>query len=158
MSGKFRDGVAWYAKYLASKHWKEVRDRALSFAEYRCQVCNSDKSLDVHHRTYENIGREPIQDLTVLCKECHALFHKGTTRRKQIVLGIPTCCRQVSRSDVIKKSHCPECGASPGGECISKRGTPRKSAHRARWNRFIEQRLLDFGPGAFCFAQGAGFP
>jgi hypothetical protein len=35
--------------------------------------------LDVHHRTYENKGKEKLGDLTVLCRECHTKFHKGTS-------------------------------------------------------------------------------
>jgi predicted HNH restriction endonuclease len=31
--------------------------------------------LDVHHNTYENYGDERSQDLTVLCGECHGMFH-----------------------------------------------------------------------------------
>lgn len=61
--------------YLRSVHWASVRRDALERAEYRCQVCNADKALDVHHRTYERLGAEAPADLTVLCRRCHARFH-----------------------------------------------------------------------------------
>lgn len=61
--------------YLRSDHWRETRLRALEAAGNRCQVCNSDRRLDVHHRTYERLGREAPGDLTVLCRGCHELYH-----------------------------------------------------------------------------------
>lgn len=84
-----------YDKYLQTPHWKWLRSRALHKADYRCQVCNSRKSLEVHHRTYQSIPFEthphhsfPMMwneagkdedfdhnDLIVLCNDCHALFH-----------------------------------------------------------------------------------
>lgn len=66
-----------YEAYLASGHWAELRDHALHLACHACQVCNSPHDLVVHHRTYERIGNEDIADLTVLCSECHDLFHAG---------------------------------------------------------------------------------
>lgn len=65
-----------YADYLASEHWQKARKRALTRAENRCQICNQTDQLDVHHRTYERLGRERPMDLTVLCHRCHALFHR----------------------------------------------------------------------------------
>jgi hypothetical protein len=66
--------------YLCSDHWRWKRRLALAAAEHRCQVCYGDKRLDVHHRTYERLGQERVSDLTVLCRECHDLFH-GSGRR-----------------------------------------------------------------------------
>lgn len=72
--------------YLRSEHWQRKRAAALEAAGYRCQVCNENQRLDVHHRTYERLGREAPGDLTVLCRRCHELFHankrpKGNARR-----------------------------------------------------------------------------
>lgn len=64
-----------YVVYLQSDHWQTTRKAALARALHRCQVCNRDKNLDVHHRTYERVGREDAADLTVLCRDCHSLFH-----------------------------------------------------------------------------------
>lgn len=66
-----------YEVYLSSDGWKQRRSHALEWADHRCQVCNSPHDLHVHHRTYERIGREDPADLTVLCLECHDLFHLG---------------------------------------------------------------------------------
>lgn len=72
-----RDGFASYGAYLRSSAWRVRRDAALARALSRCQVCNGDQGLNVHHRTYERIGRELESDLTVLCRSCHELFHES---------------------------------------------------------------------------------
>jgi hypothetical protein len=75
---------AAYDAYLLSEGWKIKRKEALDRAGNRCQVCNSAKRLDVHHRTYDRFGEESPEDLTVLCRHCHELFHgnKHVTRVK----------------------------------------------------------------------------
>lgn len=65
-----------YDAYIVSDVWREKRGPALERAEHRCQVCNADRHLDVHHRTYERLGDERPGDLTVLCRSCHELFHE----------------------------------------------------------------------------------
>lgn len=64
-----------YAEYLQTSHWQTVRAGALERSGHRCQVCNSDRELDVHHRTYERRGCERDTDVIALCRSCHALFH-----------------------------------------------------------------------------------
>jgi 5-methylcytosine-specific restriction endonuclease McrA len=66
-----------YPDYLKTDEWKEVRQEVLRRAKNRCQVCNADYSLHVHHRTYENRGDEDVSDLTVLCSDCHDVFHRA---------------------------------------------------------------------------------
>lgn len=64
-----------YEEYLKLPHWANMRKAALERAAGRCQLCNSDKALQVHHRTYERLGCELPSDLTVLCRECHGRYH-----------------------------------------------------------------------------------
>lgn len=64
-----------YKQYLLTDHWKQTRTNALKVAEYKCQLCNKNSRLQVHHRTYENRGDEKPSDLIVLCSSCHAKFH-----------------------------------------------------------------------------------
>lgn len=64
-----------YEMYLKTEHWKNKRDEAIRHADGRCQLCNAKHKLNVHHRTYDNLGNEPTSDLTVLCRQCHAKFH-----------------------------------------------------------------------------------
>ena len=66
-----------YQEYLQTPEWKARRQAALKRADRCCQVCNQDKTqLNVHHRTYDRRGYERDEDLIVLCRDCHDLFHK----------------------------------------------------------------------------------
>lgn len=67
-----------YLAYLASPEWRARVEAAKRRAGWRCQLCNVDRwfaRLDVHHRTYERLGRERDEDLLVLCRHCHDIFH-----------------------------------------------------------------------------------
>ena len=65
-----------FNEYRFTPEWQVRRAVALSRAGHRCQICaQHDTRLDVHHNTYENYGAERPQDLTVLCRECHGMFH-----------------------------------------------------------------------------------
>lgn len=64
-----------YEEYLKTPEWRARRQKALRFAGFRCQVCNSPDRLEVHHRTYERRGHELLGDLTTLCNDCHMIFH-----------------------------------------------------------------------------------
>lgn len=65
-----------YEDYIKSDEWKKRREWALYFWEYRCSLCFSEDDLQVHHRTYQRLGNENLNDLIVLCKSCHERFHE----------------------------------------------------------------------------------
>lgn len=65
-----------YEEYLKAPQWDGRRKEALKRSGFRCQVCNKGNCvLDVHHRTYERLGRERDEDLIVLCRGCHGISH-----------------------------------------------------------------------------------
>lgn len=64
-----------YREYLSSPAWLEKKERLISAAG-KCQLCGGKKSLLVHHNSYANIFNEPDEDLIVLCRSCHRLFHR----------------------------------------------------------------------------------
>lgn len=67
-----------YYAYITSDEWRNKAEKAKARAGYRCQICNahqSDVMLHAHHRTYERLGNERPDDITVLCEECHGKFH-----------------------------------------------------------------------------------
>ena len=66
-----------YDEYLKSPHWQRMATLARERAGNRCQVCNADVLMEVHHRTYERMGHEQLEDLTALCPRCHALYHEA---------------------------------------------------------------------------------
>lgn len=68
-------GHATYADYRASPWWARVREDALHRAHNRCQLCATQTRLEVHHNTYERLGKEWPSDVIVLCRSCHAKHH-----------------------------------------------------------------------------------
>jgi len=67
-----------YHTYIKSLEWKERAGAAKEKAAWRCQLCNRHKdeiTLHAHHRTYDRLGEELPEDITVLCADCHAKFH-----------------------------------------------------------------------------------
>lgn len=69
-----------YRNYIKSNEWRE-KSKAVRGVYTKCWECGSTKNLQVHHNNYENIGKERLEDLSVVCEECHkALEH----RKKQI--------------------------------------------------------------------------
>ncbi|MCO5210449.1 MAG: HNH endonuclease [Caldilinea sp.] len=69
-----------YYTYIRSDGWRMKANQAKQRSGYRCQVCNrhaSDVQLDAHHRTYERLGNELPEDITVLCHDCHTLYESN---------------------------------------------------------------------------------
>ena len=45
---------------------------------YKCTQCGKKKSLDAHHILWkEHGGKDTIENLITLCKQCHKKVHKG---------------------------------------------------------------------------------
>jgi len=68
----------FYRRYLRSPIWQWVRKMKLREAKYTCAECGTRKvrtELEVHHTTYERLGRERLDDLKVLCWRCHDREH-----------------------------------------------------------------------------------
>ncbi len=80
-----------YKEYLRTSHWKRRRAAKLRAADHRCQLCNNGSGiLDVHHRTYERLGEELDEDLTVLCRDCHSTFHKHRRLERRTRVSKPS--------------------------------------------------------------------
>ena len=65
-----------YNAYINGPRWRDNPARLLELkaAGFRCRLCNASENeaqLEVHHRTYERLGRERADDLTTVCHECH---------------------------------------------------------------------------------------
>ena len=66
-----------YYVYIESQEWREKAEEAKAIAGNRCKVCNKSRAevqLDAHHRTYERLGNELPEDITVLCRDCYQLY------------------------------------------------------------------------------------
>lgn len=65
-----------YRQYLTSDAWKKKRLEALERYGCICSRCG-EHGTDVHHRTYARIGNETVNDLEVLCRDCHKAHHSA---------------------------------------------------------------------------------
>ena len=66
-----------YKQYLVSPHWKNLAKKALIKANYKCEKCGSINDLKCHHRNFDNLYRETLDDLIVLCYKCYGKDIKG---------------------------------------------------------------------------------
>lgn len=72
-----------YRDYLLSPQWKLRRLEALKARAFRCQNCRTKKGLNVHHRHYRTLGAESLEDLDVLCEDCHKKAHYFKSGKKR---------------------------------------------------------------------------
>ena len=66
-----------YHDFLNTPYWKAISEKVRQKAGFKCQICNSSESLNVHHRSYENHGDElhHMEDLICICKDCNEKHH-----------------------------------------------------------------------------------
>jgi len=67
-----------YLGYIKSSAWYAKRDLKLRKSGYRCWWCGTSYNLEVHHLTYERLGRERLSDLMVLCHKHHSWVTRFT--------------------------------------------------------------------------------
>ena len=63
-------------EYLQSDDWKRKRHVVLKRDNWTCVYCGK-RATQVHHKRYakRNIGKEPIEWLVSVCKQCHGDQH-----------------------------------------------------------------------------------
>jgi hypothetical protein len=69
------------SEYYLSMEWRKIRAFALNRAKYRCERCYRRYKLQVHHKTYDRLYNERLDDLEVLCPTCHKKADKERSRR-----------------------------------------------------------------------------
>lgn len=70
-----------YKDYLNTKHWEFLRIQIGVKCKRTCQSCSKvfeERNYHVHHITYKRIGQERLNDLILVCKECHRKLHSDT--------------------------------------------------------------------------------
>ncbi len=96
-----------YYHYINSSEWRAKAEEAKARTNNRCQICNKSRAevqLEAHHRTYERLGNELPEDITVLCRNCHQLY-EDERRLEKPTKKCANCGRNFAP---IKPSH-PEC-------------------------------------------------
>ena len=65
-----------YQKYLRSIEWKSFRERVLNLRGKKCQYCSdTENQIHINHIHYNNFTEERLEDVLVLCKDCHIRLH-----------------------------------------------------------------------------------
>ncbi|MBX3060138.1 MAG: HNH endonuclease [Anaerolineae bacterium] len=117
-----------YREYIQSAAWRKKAEEAKARAGNRCQVCNRSRAevqLEAHHRTYERLGNELPEDITVLCRDCHQLYED----KKQADLSVKLCKKCNKPFAPLDETHqfCANCftdikrhrdASTQGGFCI----------------------------------------
>src|SRR4051812_24840716 len=80
-NGLARLGLRNLEAYYASKWWQAQLDWYWRTYPHVCARCPQTNSLQLHHKTYERLGRELDADLELLCKRCHHKLHRLWTRK-----------------------------------------------------------------------------
>lgn len=64
-----------YNKYIKSKEWRDKRNELFTLKGKECEQCGSTHKINVHHISYDNLGNESLDDLQILCFQCHMSKH-----------------------------------------------------------------------------------
>jgi len=81
-----RDTKTFIKEFLLTPYWKAIAEKTKKKAGFKCLMCNGKNNLATHHRTYDNHGDElyHMEDLVVICEDCHAKFHDKITENGQV--------------------------------------------------------------------------
>lgn len=60
-----------YQEYLASREWAVLREEVRKRSKNTCERCYKNPQQAVHHKTYERVGNEHMDDLQAICTPCH---------------------------------------------------------------------------------------
>lgn len=70
-----KNRIVAYYQYLKSKSWTYKKMQLFEERGKFCEVCKSEKNIQVHHKNYERLFQERLEDLAVLCSKCHMREH-----------------------------------------------------------------------------------
>jgi hypothetical protein len=84
---RLRDaGFQSYKEYLQSELWRQKKAEFFEVRPRKCWVCNSQDQFELHHKTYERVTSERLDDLVGLCGKCHDKVHTVCKEKPWIAL------------------------------------------------------------------------
>ena len=92
-----------YAEYMASAAGHMRRRRWVEDEEQRtgkpvcCAVCGSEEWDDLHHLTYDRMGRERHGDMVAMCRPHHEQVHRAYPAGRWRSLGYEAVMRRLLR-------------------------------------------------------------
>lgn len=83
-----------YEAYIRSDAWRRspARLAELRASGGRCRLCSRgapETTVEVHHNTYERLGRERASDLCTLCRVCHRAVTAELRSRRYAAVELP---------------------------------------------------------------------
>ncbi len=72
-----------YRQYIVSAQWKRFRLRKLASVHFKCEKCKIKTAREVHHKHYNTLGHEQLEDTEALCRPCHAALTRTNRIKKQ---------------------------------------------------------------------------
>ena len=69
--------ISWTEKkrrYIHTKHWRTLRNEKMRASGQYCEICSrigKGRGNDVHHKNYRKLYDVTLDDLMILCQECH---------------------------------------------------------------------------------------
>lgn len=76
-----------YNEYIRSDAWQEKRE-AFRRSKLKKKCFCGERQVDLHHRSYKNLGNERLMDLVPLCRKHHILTHEQIARSEKLRTGI----------------------------------------------------------------------
>jgi hypothetical protein len=61
--------------YYASHAWNVRKQAVAARCNGKCERCQHGKFQILHHLTYQHFGREYMNELQSLCRDCHGYLH-----------------------------------------------------------------------------------
>lgn len=104
----YYSGKITYAEYLESDHWRNIRKLKLEKTNNACEICGEDEvRLDIHHKNYETLGHESLDDLAALCPYCHSDVHEviKTLKGKEFKQKVYAIATEYYIANVVKKAN-----------------------------------------------------
>jgi 5-methylcytosine-specific restriction endonuclease McrA len=65
-----------YKQYLRSPEWQKKRVAVIHRAKGICERCGKWPIVNIHHKTYDRLGHELLEDLEGVCLKCHEELHR----------------------------------------------------------------------------------
>lgn len=80
--------------HLKSDYMRRLRLERMRWKGSFCERCgDGSRYLQTHHVTYQNVPHERVEDIRLLCRQCHLGLHKFDSWRhfwrwvKSVLLG-----------------------------------------------------------------------
>lgn len=70
-----------YKEYLKSESWHILKQEKFCQVGKACQACEGFGFIHVHHIRYKNLIDCTVDDLAVLCEQCHNALHRVSKRK-----------------------------------------------------------------------------